>query len=126
MIHVAYELVSLRTQVSSCHGESKPTTLQLRLYFFRKMQAKTKCTKSALSGNRFLSTANYFYFFFRPQARKPEPAAIESHLCTVNKNWKSILLYAEVKRLKALLSATEAADDLPLLFLIDEIFRGTN
>lgn len=33
--------------------------------------------------------------------------------------------YAEVKRLKALLSATET-DDLPMLFLIDEIFRGTN
>lgn len=34
--------------------------------------------------------------------------------------------YAEVKRLKALLAATEIADDLPVLFLIDEIFRGTN
>ena len=34
--------------------------------------------------------------------------------------------YAEVKRLKALLSATEADDDLPVMFLIDEIFRGTN
>ncbi|MEO8434910.1 MAG: hypothetical protein ABI596_08450 [Pyrinomonadaceae bacterium] len=34
--------------------------------------------------------------------------------------------YAEVKRLKALLLATEKADDLPVLFLIDEIFRGTN
>ncbi|MCU1268132.1 MAG: hypothetical protein JWM21_4450 [Acidobacteria bacterium] len=34
--------------------------------------------------------------------------------------------YAEVKRLKALLSATEIAGDLPVLFLIDEIFRGTN
>src|SRR5258705_3874820 len=34
--------------------------------------------------------------------------------------------YAEVKRLKALLSATERDDDLPVLFLIDEIFRGTN
>jgi len=34
--------------------------------------------------------------------------------------------YAEVKRLKALLSATEADDELPVLFLIDEIFRGTN
>jgi DNA mismatch repair ATPase MutS len=33
--------------------------------------------------------------------------------------------YAEVKRLKALLSATEK-DDLPVLFLIDEIYRGTN
>jgi len=31
-----------------------------------------------------------------------------------------------VKRLKALLSATETDDDLPVLFLIDEIFRGTN
>jgi hypothetical protein len=34
--------------------------------------------------------------------------------------------YAEVKRLKALLAALEADDPLPLLFLIDEIFRGTN
>lgn len=34
--------------------------------------------------------------------------------------------YAEVKRLKALLSATELEDALPELFLIDEIFRGTN
>jgi hypothetical protein len=34
--------------------------------------------------------------------------------------------YAEVKRLKALLSATERGEDLPVLFLIDEIFRGTN
>lgn len=34
--------------------------------------------------------------------------------------------YAEVKRLQALLAATEAADELPVLFLIDEIFRGTN
>jgi hypothetical protein len=34
--------------------------------------------------------------------------------------------YAEVKRLKALLSATEADDPRPVLFLIDEIFRGTN
>lgn len=34
--------------------------------------------------------------------------------------------YAEVKRLQALLAAAEAADSLPLLFLIDEIFRGTN
>lgn len=34
--------------------------------------------------------------------------------------------YAEVKRLQALLAATEVGDDLPLLFLIDEIFRGTN
>lgn len=34
--------------------------------------------------------------------------------------------YAEVKRLKALLSATETEEDLPVLFLIDEIFRGTN
>lgn len=32
--------------------------------------------------------------------------------------------YAEVKRLKALLSASDG--DLPLFFLIDEIFRGTN
>lgn len=34
--------------------------------------------------------------------------------------------YAEVKRLQALLAATEAHDPLPVLFLIDEIFRGTN
>jgi len=34
--------------------------------------------------------------------------------------------YAEVKRLKALLSATERDEELPVLFLIDEIFRGTN
>ena len=34
--------------------------------------------------------------------------------------------YAEVKRLKALLSATEIERGLPVLFLIDEIFRGTN
>jgi MutS domain V len=34
--------------------------------------------------------------------------------------------YAEVKRLKLLLSAAEAEDNLPLMFLIDEIFRGTN
>lgn len=34
--------------------------------------------------------------------------------------------YAEVKRLKQLLSATEVEDDLPIMFLIDEIFRGTN
>jgi len=34
--------------------------------------------------------------------------------------------YAEVKRLQALLAATSNEDDLPVLFLIDEIFRGTN
>ena len=34
--------------------------------------------------------------------------------------------YAEVKRLQALLAATELDDSLPVLFLIDEIFRGTN
>jgi hypothetical protein len=34
--------------------------------------------------------------------------------------------YAEVKRLKALLAALEAQDSQPLLFFIDEIFRGTN
>jgi len=34
--------------------------------------------------------------------------------------------YAEVKRLKSLLSATEIEQELPVLFLIDEIFRGTN
>jgi hypothetical protein len=34
--------------------------------------------------------------------------------------------YAEVRRLKALLAALQANDNLPLFFLIDEIFRGTN
>ncbi len=34
--------------------------------------------------------------------------------------------YAEVKRLQALRAAAIAHDDLPVLFLIDEIFRGTN
>ena len=34
--------------------------------------------------------------------------------------------YAEVKRLQALLAATKVDDPLPVLFLIDEIFRGTN
>lgn len=34
--------------------------------------------------------------------------------------------YAEVKRLKALLSELERDDPLPLFFFIDEIFRGTN
>lgn len=34
--------------------------------------------------------------------------------------------YAEVKRLKALLSAAEQEDGPPVMFLIDEIFRGTN
>ena len=34
--------------------------------------------------------------------------------------------YAEVRRLKALLSAVEASNPLPLFFLIDEIFKGTN
>ncbi len=34
--------------------------------------------------------------------------------------------YAEVKRLQALRSAAIADDELPVLFLIDEIFRGTN
>ena len=34
--------------------------------------------------------------------------------------------YAEVKRLQALLAATKMDDRLPVLFLIDEIFRGTN
>jgi DNA mismatch repair ATPase MutS len=34
--------------------------------------------------------------------------------------------YTEVKRLKALLNALRADHPLPLLFLIDEIFRGTN
>ena len=34
--------------------------------------------------------------------------------------------YAEVKRLTALLAAAKANDPLPVLFLIDEIFRGTN
>jgi DNA mismatch repair ATPase MutS len=34
--------------------------------------------------------------------------------------------YAEVKRLKALLAELEAGQTWPLLFCIDEIFRGTN
>ncbi len=34
--------------------------------------------------------------------------------------------YAEVRRLKALLTALEQEHALPLFFLIDEIFRGTN
>ena len=34
--------------------------------------------------------------------------------------------YAEVRRLKALLDALETPSELPLFFLIDEIFRGTN
>ena len=34
--------------------------------------------------------------------------------------------YAEVKRLQALLREATKAHDLPVLFLIDEIFRGTN
>mgnify|MGYP003578328451 CR=1 FL=1 len=34
--------------------------------------------------------------------------------------------YAEVKRLQALLAAAKADDSMPVLFLIDEIFRGTN
>jgi hypothetical protein len=34
--------------------------------------------------------------------------------------------YAEVKRLKGLLSAAEETNAPPLMFLIDEIFRGTN
>lgn len=34
--------------------------------------------------------------------------------------------YAEVRRLKALLDALEQKEALPLFFLIDEIFRGTN
>jgi hypothetical protein len=34
--------------------------------------------------------------------------------------------YAEVKRLKALLTELEKEDDRPNFFLIDEIFRGTN
>jgi len=34
--------------------------------------------------------------------------------------------YAEVRRLRALLTAVESGDKMPLFFLIDEIFRGTN
>lgn len=34
--------------------------------------------------------------------------------------------YAEVKCLKALLDAVQADDEFPVLYLIDEIFRGTN
>ena len=34
--------------------------------------------------------------------------------------------YAEVRRLKALIDALEQESEMPLFFLIDEIFRGTN
>ncbi|CAN5548282.1 MutS family DNA mismatch repair protein [soil metagenome] len=34
--------------------------------------------------------------------------------------------YAEVKRLRALLDALRSRDEVPLFFMIDEIFRGTN
>lgn len=34
--------------------------------------------------------------------------------------------YAEVRRLRELLEATKRADERPVLFLIDEIFKGTN
>jgi DNA mismatch repair ATPase MutS len=34
--------------------------------------------------------------------------------------------YAEVRRLKLLLDAVELRNEIPVLFLIDEIFRGTN
>lgn len=34
--------------------------------------------------------------------------------------------YAEVKRLKALIDELEKSNELPLFFLVDEIFRGTN
>lgn len=34
--------------------------------------------------------------------------------------------YAEVKRLKMILTALEESDQLPVFFLIDEIFKGTN
>jgi DNA mismatch repair ATPase MutS len=34
--------------------------------------------------------------------------------------------YAEVRRLKSLLMALKADDSIPLFYLIDEIFRGTN
>ncbi len=34
--------------------------------------------------------------------------------------------YAEVRRLKALLVAVEQSKDIPVFFLIDEIFKGTN
>jgi DNA mismatch repair ATPase MutS len=34
--------------------------------------------------------------------------------------------YAEVRRLKQLLDATNESEELPVLYLIDEIFRGTN
>ncbi len=34
--------------------------------------------------------------------------------------------YAEVRRLKGLLNALESENDFPVLFLIDEIFKGTN
>ena len=34
--------------------------------------------------------------------------------------------YAEVKRLKSLLNEIESSERMPVFFLIDEIFRGTN
>lgn len=34
--------------------------------------------------------------------------------------------YAEVRRLRGLLSALESAETLPILYFVDEIFRGTN
>jgi DNA mismatch repair ATPase MutS len=34
--------------------------------------------------------------------------------------------YAEVKRLRALLTEVESDNKMPLFFLIDEIFKGTN
>lgn len=34
--------------------------------------------------------------------------------------------YAEVRRLKAILEALNAPDDLPVFYLVDEIFKGTN
>ena len=34
--------------------------------------------------------------------------------------------YAEVKRLKMILYSTRKSDDIPILYLVDEIFKGTN
>ncbi len=52
-------------------------------------------------------------------------------LCTCIKVSDSVTdgisyFYAEVRRLKLLLRALEAQEPIPLCFLIDEIFRGTN
>ena len=56
---------------------------------------------------------------------------IPLRLCTCIKVSDSVTdgisyFYAEVRRLKMLLRALEADESIPLCFLIDEIFRGTN